>query len=80
KVRFRARRQEQFRALRAVDPVTKDVQRIALMMNAGLLVDLPQLSESGAEGIVRRCTCPSSASMITASPFSASDTTPAAWP
>ncbi|AHG47051.1 peptidase [Rhizobium leguminosarum bv. trifolii CB782] len=51
KVRFRARRQEQFRALRAVEPVTKDGQRIALMMNAGLLVDLPQLSESGAEGI-----------------------------
>lgn len=49
KVRFRARRQEQFRALRAVEPVTKDGQRIALMMNAGLLVDLPQLSESGAE-------------------------------
>ncbi|TBZ24311.1 phosphoenolpyruvate--protein phosphotransferase [Rhizobium leguminosarum bv. viciae] len=51
KVRFRARRQEQFRALRAVEPVTKDGQRISLMMNAGLLVDLPQLSESGAEGI-----------------------------
>lgn len=51
KVRFRARRQEQFRALRAVEPVTKDGQRISLLMNAGLLVDLPQLSESGAEGI-----------------------------
>jgi phosphotransferase system enzyme I (PtsP) len=31
--------------------VTKDGQRISLMMNAGLLVDLPQLAESGAEGI-----------------------------
>ncbi|NKF31644.1 peptidase, partial [Pseudomonas sp. BGM005] len=41
----------QFRALRAIEPVTKDGQRISLMMNAGLLVDLPQLSESGAEGI-----------------------------
>jgi phosphotransferase system enzyme I (PtsP) len=51
KVKFRARRQEQFRALRAVEPVTKDGQRISLMMNAGLLVDLPQLAESGAEGI-----------------------------
>ncbi|WP_064697593.1 phosphoenolpyruvate--protein phosphotransferase [Rhizobium aegyptiacum] len=51
KVRFRARRQEQFRALRAIEPVTRDGQRISLMMNAGLLVDLPQLSESGAEGI-----------------------------
>ncbi len=51
KVRFRARRQEQFRALRSVEPLTKDGQRVSLMMNAGLLVDLPQLSESGAEGI-----------------------------
>ncbi len=51
KVRFRARRQEQFRALRAVEPVTKDGERISLLMNAGLLVDLPQLAESGAEGI-----------------------------
>jgi phosphotransferase system enzyme I (PtsP) len=51
KVRFRARRQEQFRALRSVEPVTKDGQRISLLMNAGLLVDLPQLAESGAEGI-----------------------------
>ncbi|MFT4182634.1 MAG: phosphoenolpyruvate--protein phosphotransferase [Rhizobium sp.] len=51
KVRFRARRQEQFRALRSVEPVTKDGQRVSLLMNAGLLVDLPQLAESGAEGI-----------------------------
>ncbi|MGG6898816.1 phosphoenolpyruvate--protein phosphotransferase [Rhizobium sp. BR 315] len=51
KVRFRARRQEQFRALRSVEPVTKDGKRISLLMNAGLLVDLPQLAESGAEGI-----------------------------
>lgn len=51
KVRFRARRQEQFRALRSVEPVTRDGQRIQLLMNAGLLVDLPQLAESGAEGI-----------------------------
>nr|WP_316656455.1 phosphoenolpyruvate--protein phosphotransferase [uncultured Gellertiella sp.] len=51
KVRFRARRQEQFRALRDVEPVTRDGHRISLMMNAGLLVDLPQLVESGAEGI-----------------------------
>ncbi|WP_428426015.1 phosphoenolpyruvate--protein phosphotransferase [Pararhizobium sp.] len=51
KVRLRARRQEQYRALRDVEPVTKDGKRIKLQMNAGLLVDLPQLSESGAEGI-----------------------------
>ncbi len=51
KVRLRARRQEQFRALRDVEPVTKDGQRIKLQMNAGLLVDLPQLADSGADGI-----------------------------
>ena len=51
KVRLRARRQEQFRALRDVEPLTKDGARISLMMNAGLIVDLPQLSESGADGI-----------------------------
>ncbi|KQS77602.1 peptidase [Rhizobium sp. Leaf384] len=51
KVRLRARRQEQFRALRGVEPVTKDGSRIRLQMNAGLMVDLPQLDESGAEGI-----------------------------
>jgi phosphotransferase system enzyme I (PtsP) len=51
KARFRARRQEQFRALRSVEPVTRDGKRISLNMNAGLLVDLPQLAEAGAEGI-----------------------------
>jgi phosphotransferase system enzyme I (PtsP) len=51
KVRFRARRQEQFKALRDVEPLTIDGKRIKLQMNAGLLVDLPQLNESGAEGI-----------------------------
>lgn len=51
KVRFRAKRQERFRELRAVEPVTKDGTRIDLMMNAGLLVDLPQIEDSGAGGI-----------------------------
>jgi phosphotransferase system enzyme I (PtsP) len=37
--------------LRDVEPLTKDGKRIKLQMNAGLLVDLPQLAESGAEGI-----------------------------
>ncbi len=51
KVRLRAKRQEQFRALRSVEPLTRDGRHISLNMNAGLLVDLPQLSESGAQGI-----------------------------
>ncbi|OLP62162.1 phosphoenolpyruvate--protein phosphotransferase [Xaviernesmea oryzae] len=51
KVRLRARRQAQFRSLRDVAPLTLDGQRIRLQMNAGLMVDLPHLAESGAEGI-----------------------------
>jgi phosphotransferase system enzyme I (PtsP) len=51
KVRFRAKRQEQYQALRTVESRTRDGQYVTLQMNAGLLVDLPQLSESGASGI-----------------------------
>jgi len=51
KVRFRARRQAQFRALRDVAPVTLDGVPITMLMNAGLLVDLPHLDEAGAAGI-----------------------------
>jgi phosphotransferase system enzyme I (PtsP) len=51
KVRFRARRQELYRELRGKPSVTRDGVQIDLMMNAGLAVDLPQLSESGAAGI-----------------------------
>ncbi len=51
KVRFRARRQAHYRELRDKPPVTKDGVDISLLMNAGLLVDLPQLSASGAAGI-----------------------------
>lgn len=51
KVRFRARRQAHYRELRDKPAITKDGVDIALLMNAGLLVDLPQLSASGAVGI-----------------------------
>jgi phosphotransferase system enzyme I (PtsP) len=51
KVRFRARRQKQYEALRDVPAVTKDGERLALQMNAGLLVDMPHLRESGADGV-----------------------------
>ncbi|MEF2074326.1 phosphoenolpyruvate--protein phosphotransferase [Consotaella aegiceratis] len=51
KVKFRAKRQEQYRALRGLPAETKDGIAIDLMMNAGLTVDLPQLDESGAAGI-----------------------------
>jgi len=51
KARFRARRQQQYRALRDQPAVTKDGERIDLRINAGLLVDMPHLVESGAAGI-----------------------------
>jgi phosphotransferase system, enzyme I, PtsP len=51
KVRFRARRQAQYAALRTVPSVTLDDERIALHINAGLLFDLPHLDQSGADGI-----------------------------
>ncbi len=51
KVRFRARRQAQYSALRHLPTVTRDREPVALMLNAGLLVDLPHIEESGASGI-----------------------------
>jgi phosphotransferase system enzyme I (PtsP) len=51
KVRFLARRQRQYRALKDVPAVTKDGERVELHMNAGLLVDMPHLKESGADGV-----------------------------
>ncbi len=51
KVRFRARRQAQYAALRTIPAVTLDGERIALHINAGLLFDLPHLDQSGADGI-----------------------------
>jgi phosphotransferase system enzyme I (PtsP) len=51
RVRLRARRQLQYLALRDKPCVTKDGQKIALMINAGLAVDLPHIEETGAAGI-----------------------------
>ena len=51
KVRFRARRQKQYEALRNVPAVTRDGEPIGLHINAGLLVDMPHLRESGADGV-----------------------------
>jgi len=51
KVRFMARRQAQYAALRKVPAVTLDGQRVSLNINAGLLFDLPHLDQSGADGI-----------------------------
>ena len=51
KVRFRARRQRKYRALRDAPAVTKDGRRIELHINAGLEMDVPHLGEAGADGI-----------------------------
>ncbi|MFD1703174.1 phosphoenolpyruvate--protein phosphotransferase [Methylopila henanensis] len=51
KVRFRARRQEQYRALRGVPTRTRDGVDVSLLLNAGLLVDLPHIEETGADGV-----------------------------
>ncbi|MGB8278617.1 MAG: phosphoenolpyruvate--protein phosphotransferase [Methylovirgula sp.] len=51
KARLRARRQEQYRKLRDVPAVTKDGVPIDLHMNAGLLVDLQHMAETGAVSI-----------------------------
>src|SRR5207342_3902660 len=51
RVRLRARRQQQYLALRDRPCVSKDGQAITLMLNAGLMVDLPHIAETGAAGI-----------------------------
>jgi phosphotransferase system, enzyme I, PtsP len=51
KARMRARKQEQYRALRDVPTLTRDGEHIALNINAGLIVDMPNLKETGAEGV-----------------------------
>ncbi len=51
KARLRARRQEQYHKLRGTPAVTKDGVAIDLQMNAGLLVDLQHVTETGAASI-----------------------------
>jgi phosphotransferase system, enzyme I, PtsP len=48
---LRAQRVARFTAIRDQPAVTKDGVRITLNMNAGLVVDLPHLAESGADGV-----------------------------
>jgi phosphotransferase system enzyme I (PtsP) len=51
RVKLRARRQSQYLALRDKPCITTDGEKISLMINAGLAVDLPHLEETGAAGI-----------------------------
>ena len=47
----RAQRRAEFARLRATPAITVDGQKIDMLMNAGLAVDLDNLEETGAEGI-----------------------------
>ena len=49
--RLRARRQDQYRALRDAPNVTPDGVAFGLHMNAGLLLDMPHMHEAGAQSI-----------------------------
>jgi len=51
RVRLRARRQAQYRELRDRPCITRDGEEITLLINAGLLIDLPHLDDTGAAGI-----------------------------
>jgi phosphotransferase system enzyme I (PtsP) len=51
RVRLRARRQQQYAALRNKPCITKDGEVIDLLLNAGLSVDLPHIDDTGACGI-----------------------------
>ncbi|MDE2362554.1 MAG: phosphoenolpyruvate--protein phosphotransferase [Hyphomicrobiales bacterium] len=51
KARLRARRQEQYHKLRDVPAVTKDGVQVKLHMNAGLVIDVQHVKETGAESI-----------------------------
>jgi phosphotransferase system enzyme I (PtsP) len=51
KLALRAQRQATFTAMRLQPANTKDGEHIKLLMNAGLIADVPHLEETGAEGI-----------------------------
>lgn len=51
KARLRAKRQEQYRRLRDVPAVTQDGVTVDLHLNAGLIVDLAHIDETGAAGV-----------------------------
>ncbi|WP_334149743.1 phosphoenolpyruvate--protein phosphotransferase [Hyphomicrobium sp.] len=51
KVRFRARRQKHYEALRDLPAVTRDGEEVTLQINAGLLADMAHIKESGSDGI-----------------------------
>ena len=51
KIAMQAKAQERYASIRDKPAVTEDNQRVNLVMNAGLMADLPSLDGSGAEGV-----------------------------
>ena len=51
KIAMQAQAQERYTSIREKPAITKDGKRINLLMNAGLMADLPSLQNSGAEGV-----------------------------
>lgn len=51
KVKLSAKRQAQYAALRDKPAITQDGQTVSLLHNSGLVMDLPALDETGAEGV-----------------------------
>lgn len=51
KVQFRAKRREVYKQLKNLPAISKDGVDVTLLMNAGLLMDLPNIVPSGAAGI-----------------------------
>ncbi|MFT4784469.1 MAG: phosphotransferase system enzyme I (PtsP), partial [Paracoccaceae bacterium] len=51
KIAMEAKAQQRYSSIRRVPAATVEGPTIALMMNAGLMADLPSLSSSGAEGV-----------------------------
>ncbi len=51
KVRFYAKKQARFAELKDLPSITKDGVTVSLNINAGLIVDMPHLHESGADGV-----------------------------
>ncbi|KUJ80478.1 peptidase [Ruegeria marisrubri] len=51
KIAMQAEAQERYASIRDKPTVTRDGQQIDLVMNAGLMADLPSLPSSGAEGV-----------------------------
>ena len=51
KARLRARRQEQYQRLRDTPAISKDGVEVKLHMNAGLVIDVQHVAETGAQSI-----------------------------